>query len=161
MSNEEQGIWYFAYGSNLDPERFRDRVGSWRERRPAVLDGWRLRFSGDVRSEGGGGAFVEPRPGARTWGAVLLLDRAQMEAMDAVELDPERNVENRGIRRTVSVKTDRGEVEAEVYTVPGSRTYLAPSERYLGHILTGLEAVGHEPDVIQAVRDTAAAEPAP
>ena len=65
------GGWYFAYGSNLDPERLRRRVGDWSDCRRAELEGWRLRFSDRVQSEGGGGAVVEPSEGGVVHGAVF------------------------------------------------------------------------------------------
>jgi hypothetical protein len=61
-SNES--IFYFAYGSNADPERFKARVGPSRSRRRARLQGYRLRFARMVQSEGGGGAVVDESPGA-------------------------------------------------------------------------------------------------
>ena len=55
--------YYFAYGSNADPERFRGRVGAWLSRYRARLDDYRLRFASSVQSEGGGGAVIDPHPG--------------------------------------------------------------------------------------------------
>jgi hypothetical protein len=52
----DRTVFYFAYGSNADPGRFHTRVGEWRSRRPARLEGHRLRFASQVRSQGGGGA---------------------------------------------------------------------------------------------------------
>ena len=159
MTHQSQSVWYFAYGSNLDPERFRARIGAWGERRSASLDGYRLRFSGEVRSEGGGGAFVEQADGETTYGAIYLIDAAQLGAMDEVELKSERNMTGRGERRTIDVKTAEGPIRAEMYTISGSRTYLAPSPKYLRYILDGLRAVGHPDQIVDRVRTTAAREP--
>ncbi len=60
MKNSQDSLWYFAYGSNLDPDRFRDRVGEWTEHRQAVLHDHELRFSGEVSSEVEGIAAQEP-----------------------------------------------------------------------------------------------------
>jgi len=159
MARVTQRIWYFSYGSNLDPARFRSRVGPWHEMRTAVLEGYRVRFSGDVRSEGGGGAFVEPAEGAAAFGAVFLIDPDQMQAMDEVELRPERNLAGLAVRRQVDVRTPAEIVRAEMYTLPASGRYLAPSMKYLGHILDGLRATGHPEKVLEGVRAIAAAEP--
>ncbi len=158
MSQEELLIWYFSYGSNLDPERFRCRVGLWTEFRRAVLHDHVLRFSGDVESEGGGGAIVEPAPGERTHGAVFRIDRDQLRAMDEIELGSERNVGGKGVRLTVTVETDEGPLDAELYTLPPGGRYRAPSTRYLGHIIDGLRAVGHADAVIARVHESAARE---
>ena len=158
MANDSKPAWYFAYGSNLEPDRFRVRVGAWSECRSAVLDGFRLRFSGDVRSEGAGGAFVEPAEGDRTYGAVYRIDRNQMRAMDEIELIPRHNVAGKAERRSVRVMTSLGPVDAEMYTLSRSHAYLAPSSTYLALILSGLRAVGYSEEVVERVRATAAAE---
>lgn len=160
MAGAEQGVWYFSYGSNLDPDRFRTRVGPWREMRAAILDGHRVRFSGDVRSEGGGGAFVEPTDGACAYGAVFLIGPDQLRAMDDVDLRTERNLAGLAVRRGVTVRTADGVLEAEMYTLPASSRYLAPSAKYLAHILDGLRSAGHPDEVLEQIRSTAASEPA-
>ena len=159
MADVTQRVWYFSYGSNLDPERFRSRVGPWLEIRTAFLDGYRVRFSGDVRTEGGGGAFVEPDEGSAVFGAVFLIDPGQLRAMDDVELRSERNLAGLAVRRQVDVRTSGGMLRAEMYTLPATGRYLAPSERYLGHILDGLRATGHAEEVLEQVRTTADGEP--
>jgi gamma-glutamylcyclotransferase (GGCT)/AIG2-like uncharacterized protein YtfP len=155
MSEQEQWIWYFSYGSNLDPERFRSRVGPWTQLRRAVLHDHVLMFSGEVESEGGGGAIVEPAPGEETYGAVFRIDRNQLRAMDEIELSSERNVEGKGVRLTVVVETDEGPLDAEVYTLPAAGRYRAPSTRYLGHIIDGLRTVGHPDAVVARVHEAA------
>ena len=159
MSSVTQRVWYFSYGSNLDPVRFRSRVGPWHEIRTAVLDGYHVRFSGEVRSEGGGGAFVEPAEGGAAFGAVFLIDPDQLQAMDEIELRSGRNVAGLAIRRQVEVRTPAGIVKAEMYTLPAGGTYLAPSAKYLAHILDGLRASGHTEEVLEQIRATAADEP--
>jgi len=151
-------IWYFAYGSNLDPERFRARVGEWSELRRARLVGFRLRFSSDVQSEGGAGAVVIPDAARSVYGAVFSISDEQMTAMDREEFDPHRDTRTMGVRRTVTVQTDEGPVNAEVYTVPGTDSFGPPSATYLGHITDGLAAVGHDAEVIEAVGRAAAAD---
>ena len=159
MAGATQRVWYFSYGSNLYPERFRSRVGPWHEIRTAILDGYRVRFSGNVRSEGGGGAFVEPAEGAAAFGAVFLIDPDQLRAMDDVELRSERNLAGLGVRLQVDVRTPGGMLGAEMYTLPVSGRYLAPSRKYLGHILDGLRAAGYAGEVLEQLRATAAGEP--
>jgi dolichol-phosphate mannosyltransferase len=152
-------VWYFAYGSNLDPERFRSRIGPWRERRAASLPGHRVRFSGEVSAEGGGGAVLVREEGATAPGALFLIDQAQLEAMDAVELDPSRDVQGRAERRGVEVETSEGPVTAEVYLLPDPRAFRAPSAVYLNHIVRGLRDVGHGEEVVETLTAQAASEP--
>jgi cation transport regulator ChaC len=151
-------IYYFAYGSNADPRRFHDRVGPWLSRRPAWLEGYRLRFADSVQSEGGGGAVVDPEPGSTVAGVLFEITAEQLAAMDREEFDPERNTSDVGGRETLSVRTADGPVTAELYTVRDGGGWRAPSERYLRHILDGLEAAGHADDVLDEVRRTAASD---
>lgn len=154
MSNE--AVFYFAYGSNADPARFRARVGRWRSRRSAWLDGYRLRFADSVQSEGGGGAVVDPEPGSVVAGVLFEITGEQISAMDREEFDPARNTSGLGRRERKRVRTADDLVEAEIYTIRDGGGWRAPSERYLGHILEGLEAAGHDRSVLVEVRRIAA-----
>jgi cation transport regulator ChaC len=151
-------IFYFAYGSNADPERFKTRVGPWRSRRRARLQGYRLRFARMVQSEGGGGAVVDESPGAYVDGVLFEITSEQLMAMDREEFDPSRDVATTGKRIRETVETPEGRIEAELYTVDDDGGFSAPSQAYLGHILRGLETAGCGEATLAAVR--AAAEEA-
>lgn len=153
-----ESVWYFAFGSNLDPDRFRARVGDWLELRRARLAGFRLRFSDEVCSEGGAGAVIVPDAGRWVHGAVYRISQAQMQAMDREEFDAEHDTADQGVRRTVTVQTDQGPVNAEVYLLQGVDSFGPPSETYLAHITRGLVAIGYEHEVIDEVERVAAAE---
>jgi hypothetical protein len=152
-------IWYFAYGSNLDHDRFRARVGEWREHRRAILPDHELRFSAEVTSEGGGGAIIQPLPGGQVFGGVYAITPEQIAAMDAVELGSAMNHDQRGIRRTATLNCDGSTIEAELYEVPAPTRYRAPSARYLEIITKGLADFGYGADVRDKVAAVAAAEP--
>jgi cation transport regulator ChaC len=154
-------IWYFAYGSNLNQARFRSRVGDWQEVRRAVLEGHELRFSGEVESEGGGGAIVQPAKGRQVFGGVYGITDEQLAAMDAVELHGPMNFDGRGVRSTVELLSDGDIIEGELYEVPAPSVYRAPSAKYLGLITSGLRDFGYPEEVIAAVQAAAAAEPDP
>jgi len=51
--DERELLWYFAYGSNLDPQQLGARIGKWRSSIKQVLLGYRLVFN--VKSERWGG----------------------------------------------------------------------------------------------------------
>lgn len=155
VAAESDSIFYFAYGSNCDPERFRKRVGEWRHIRRARLDGYRLRFAASVQSEGGGGAVIDAIDGETVHGVLFEISRTQMEAMDREEFDQSRDREQRGLRTQVTVDAEGESVEAEVYTVRDEGGHCAPSAVYLGHILRGLEAAGHDAAVLESVRRSA------
>jgi hypothetical protein len=177
-------LWYFAYGSNLDPDRFRDRVGEWSEHRQAILADHELRFSGEVSSEGGGGAIIQAAPGEKVYGGVYRITAEQIAMMDERELGSEMDPNLRGARVTIMVEAPAGgsgsaeasaggatranddtgsagrSFEAEVYVIPEPKIYRAPSATYLGHITTGLRFFGYDEEIIAAVEMAAASEPA-
>jgi len=154
-------VFYFAYGSNADPERFRARVGAWRSRRPAWLADHRLRFAASVQSEGGGGAVFDERQASELAGVLYEISREQLEALDRIEQGPGRNPRKAGGRCSVTVSTAEGQRRAEVYNVRDDGGRRAPSRRYLAHILRGLRAAGHPDDVLDRVREIAEEAGAP
>lgn len=150
-------LWYFAYGSNADPERFRSRVGPWEARLPATVEGLTLTFSSRVESEGGGGAVVVEKPGSLVYGVAYRITTGQMRAMDDEEFDPGRDLHGSGRRITVSAASGPRRFDAELYTISPAGDFRAPSERYLDHILTGLRLAGHGDEVLSEVRRAALA----
>jgi hypothetical protein len=149
-------IWYFAYGSNLNHQRFRSRVGDWQESRQAILHGYELRFSAEVESEGGGGAIIQPAVGGQVFGGVYGITQDQIAAMDAVELHSPMNFDGRGVRSTVQLQSNGESIQAELYEVPAPSTYRAPSASYLGWITSGLRDFGYDDQVIAEVEMIAA-----
>lgn len=148
-------VFYFAYGSNADPERFRSRVGDWRSRRRATLPDHRLRFARMVQSEGGGGAVVDRHEGSHVDGVLFEISEEQLAAMDAEEFDPSRDVATTGKRVRRAVHGDGETYQAELYTVDDDGGTSAPSEKYLGHILDGLTAAGYGDEALERVRAAA------
>ena len=45
LKGDRQDNWYLAFGSNLNPDRLRDRVGDFAEEEPGLLPGFRLVFN--------------------------------------------------------------------------------------------------------------------
>lgn len=77
---------YFAYGSNLHPERLARRVPSSRILATAILEGWSLHFH--KRGEDGSGKCDVVRttaPGDHVHGAVYHMDAREREDLDAAE----------------------------------------------------------------------------
>ncbi len=153
--NVTETFFYFAYGSNADPDRFRARVGSWSSRRPAWLHGYTLRFAENVRSEGGGGAVVDRSESGIVDGVLYEISPEQMAAMDREEFDPERDRDHTARRLSLDVRTSEGSIRAELYAVDDDGGHCPPSETYLGYILTGLADAGHPPEALDRVRRAA------
>lgn len=132
--------WYFAYGSNLDPDTF---LGRRRMRplaaRPARLDGFTLAF--DLPVGPGERAVANLREAAdrHVHGVAYHLGIA-----DCTHLDRTEGV-HRGYydRRPVAlVLPDGGPLEAFTYVSRFSVPNRKPSRRYLGLILRGARHYG-------------------
>ncbi|MDW7978931.1 MAG: gamma-glutamylcyclotransferase family protein [Candidatus Caldarchaeum sp.] len=143
-------VWYFAYGSNLDQEGMRRRVGGWYDLRPAVLRGFRLVFDVYSSSWKGGVADVVEDENGVVYGAAYLLDEQQLEKLDKYE-----GVPHLYHRRKVSVLVEGSAVDAFIYVGSSPRTALKPSPEYLSLMLKGLKKIGYGDDVIKTVREAA------
>lgn len=74
---ESQTYLYFAYGSNLNPERMRRRIPDARPAGRATLRGWRLveRLYADIEKARGG----------RVGGVLYLVTPTELQRLDAYE----------------------------------------------------------------------------
>ena len=143
-------LWYFAYGSNLDPGTFLGR----RRMQPlatriGVLEGFELRFDLPVGPGERGVANVAPRTGDQVWGALYELTHADAERLDRTE-----GVDKGVYRRlTVAVRTAEAvEVAAFTYRSEISRPERKPSRRYLGLLLAGAREHGLPADWVERLR---------
>ncbi|MCB9883762.1 MAG: gamma-glutamylcyclotransferase [Planctomycetes bacterium] len=151
----ERTLYYFAYGSNMDPARFERRVGHPRSVRRAELPNHRLRFAANVQSEGGGGAVIDAAVESTVDGVLFEITEEQLAAMDREEFDPSRDTAGLGLRKRVHVETAEGVVAAEVYTITDDGRHAAPSPTYLAHIVDGLRAAGYGDDAVARVHAAA------
>jgi cation transport regulator ChaC len=127
--------WYFAYGSNMDPDTF---VGRRRMRpldaHPTVLDGWALCFDLPVGPGERAVANLRPDGAATTWGVAYRIPEHDCERLDRSE-----GVDHGFyVRRDVAVRTAAGLVVGaftyeSAHRVPARK----PSARYLGLLLRG------------------------
>jgi len=133
-------LWYFAYGSNLDPGTFLGRRQMQPlETRIGVLRDFELRFDLPVGPGERGVANVAASPGADVWGALYRLSHADAERLDRTE------GVDRGFyhRLEVEVQTHDGILLAAfTYRSPFSREGRKPSRRYLDLLLTGARELG-------------------
>ncbi len=141
-----EGVWYFAYGSNLDPGTFLERRRMRPQAaRPGRLDGYRLVFDLGV----GGGeravANLEPSLFDSVHGVAYALLHE-----DAARLDRTEGV-HRGSYRREDVRIglrDGGRLSAFTYVSTRRTRGRKPSERYLGLLLTGARHHGLPPDYV-------------
>jgi gamma-glutamylcyclotransferase len=134
-------IWYFAYGSNMDPARLVDdrlkREGVvMGERIGGRLDGWQLAFDKIARAPKGAGAGnIARAAGGCVYGTLNAMPEAGFKVLDYWEGVADGHYE----RRTVPVvRGDNGAtVEAITYVALKVAAGLKPTRTYLKHLLAG------------------------
>jgi gamma-glutamylcyclotransferase len=134
-------VWYFAYGSNMNParlsdQRLKERAVQMGPRIGGRLDGWRLAFNKVARSPAGAAAGnIIEAPGDAVHGTLNEMPEAGLEVLDIWEGVAGGHYE----RRTMQVvRTDTHEtVDAVVYVALKVGEGLKPTREYLGHLLAG------------------------
>ncbi len=129
-------VWYFGYGSNMDPRTFlgRRRMRP-HEARVARLDAYELRFDLPIGHGERAVANVVPVPGREVWGVAYRID-----VPEAARLDRTEGV-HRGayLRRPVALVPEGDGAPFDAFTYHSTRSVAGrkPSRRYLGLLLTG------------------------
>ncbi|MEM1230497.1 MAG: gamma-glutamylcyclotransferase family protein [Pseudomonadota bacterium] len=146
---------YFAYGSNMNPARVRERgLALAAEPRAATLQGFRLCFDKIAAGPAGvGHANVLVAPGASVHGVLYELADAQ----EILKMDPfERAPINYG-REAVQVECEGAQLWTWTYfanracRAPGLR----PSSTYLAHLLAGKPWLPSDYHALIAATETA------
>jgi gamma-glutamylcyclotransferase len=127
--------WYFAYGSNLDPSRKKQRTGKIREAIRCRLLGWRFAFNKRC-DDGSVYANIVPDANKEVWGVIYRCTPQALAQMDVFE----------GVRTghysrcAIKVVIDEGnEVEAVAYVAKPAFVQCdgVPTQDYLACILAG------------------------
>ncbi len=131
-----QTVFYFAYGSNMNFDRMRERDVNFFSRQPAFLPGYRLVFN--KRSDKGNQAFaniVLNKTGI-VFGILYEIDKINLEKLDFFEKFPAHYYRFRekvfcGFYRKLK------SVTAEIYIAqPWMITEkFLPSKKYIAHLL--------------------------
>lgn len=142
-------MFYFAFGSDLDPEQMRIRCPEHQHVGIAVLRDHRLAFPRYSPLWGGGVASPQPAYGAEVWGVLFEISDQDLAALDAyksfrVAQDPHNEFE----RKQTTVDLTRPEdgsiprrVRAWLYEAHPSNAS-PPSARYLEAIVRGAKERG-------------------
>ena len=134
----ELADFYFAYGSNMNATRVRQRQMGFEDAFPGQLAGYRIAFNKrSLKYPGAGAANVMVSRGEKTEGVVYrLTEPGQITKMDTFEGYP-RHYD----RRMLSIETRYGKITAWVYIA--NATFVAeglkPARWYLNHLLLGRE----------------------
>ena len=131
-------MYYFAYGSNMDPERMRERLGRLPERKAASLAGWILKFNKIAsRNPREGYANIMQQNGAVTEGILYDITDAETGKLDVKEGYPDHYNK---VALQVRLGNDT-EVRAMTYVAQHDKVNdsLKPSRDYLRHLLADME----------------------
>ena len=132
----EPKIWYFAYGSNMNSKRLKERVNRndirWQV---GYLQGYELVFN-KVGSDGSGKANIRRKEPSSVYGVLYLLTEEELQRLDKHE-----GVPNHYKRICLPVETEAGTVQAISYIAAEGkvREGLRPRCDYLEHLIKGAE----------------------
>lgn len=134
---------YFAYGSNMNPERMRERGVNFSNREHAILEEWRLEFNkiASRNSKEGYANIVEDEKSV-VEGILYTIQDSDIEKLDRYEGYPDHYN-----RIKVRVKLDDGrEIETITYIAKPDkvREGLKPSKKYLNHLLKGCDLLSEK-----------------
>ena len=138
MSGNMAEELYFAYGSNLNAERMKERKAFFIKREAAKLPGYRFEFSKRTSLPGAGVGNIVASPQSTVHGILYSLEKGGLDKLDVFEQTREGHYQ----REIVKVETDDGNfAEATAYVARASVTVsgLKPERWYLNHLLAGKE----------------------
>lgn len=134
---------YFAYGSNMNSERLRERGVNFSKREHAILESWMLEFNKIAsRNPKEGYANIVKDKKSIVEGILYTVQKSDIEKLDRYEGYP-----NHYERIKVRVKLDDGEeVEAITYVANPNRVKegLKPCREYIDHLLKGCDLLSKE-----------------
>jgi gamma-glutamylcyclotransferase (GGCT)/AIG2-like uncharacterized protein YtfP len=131
---------YFGYGSNMNPEVMKKRIGGWASADRAVLKDYKFIF---MPRPGIVIPVIVPSKGDTVLGVVYSLTDGQLKEIDKYE-SPYSTT-------TVEVETDGGKVEALAY-VFDLRKFLSRVESYRHNWIEGLKHYKFDEEEIAKVR---------
>jgi gamma-glutamylcyclotransferase (GGCT)/AIG2-like uncharacterized protein YtfP len=134
---------YFAYGSNMNPERMRERNINFSSREHAILRGWKLEFNKEAsRNPKEGYANIVPDENGIVEGILYEIQDSDLHKLDRCEGYPKHYC-----RRDIEVQLDNGQkVMATTYVANPSKVKegLKPTREYLDHLLKGCDILSKE-----------------
>ncbi len=124
---------YFAYGSNMNPQRMKDRGVSYSTRLPATLNGYTLKFNKKAsRNPKEGYANIVPDENQVVEGALY-----EIPDNDILKLDSYEGYPDNYYREKVKIILTIGTEEAVTYMASKDKVQegLKPGKEYLKHLL--------------------------
>ena len=134
---------YFAFGSNMNPNRMKERKAFFTERVGAKLTDYKMSFSFRGPINGCGGGNIRPDKNSVVHGVLYTLEAGGLDKLDVFEMVSKGCYR----REMVTVETEDGEkVDATTYVVTDEfyQEGLAPRTDYLEHLLAGKDVLPAE-----------------
>lgn len=125
-------VYYFAFGSNMDPKRMQERVPAARGWGRAKLQGW-VFVCNKSGMDGTAKANLQPSAEGLVWGVVYRLDAKSLPELDVFEGGYER--------LSVEVLSEQhGLLKCEVYVSDRLTADPRPAAWYKQHMVAGADA---------------------
>jgi len=148
-------MWYFAYGSNMNPQavaewcrHYAHRAPAMKQAKPSILDNYRLSFSIYSEYWGGGIGDIAYDPGKYVAGALFDLSETEMKILDTKvgrkldEMDKEIGVYKR-IEVAVAPLGKGESVQAVTYQgITVEKDHIPPTLHYMDVVIQGAYATG-------------------
>ena len=128
-------IYYFAYGSNMNPNRMADRVGNFEIVGLGILHDFELRFNKIAQNKNGiGYANVVWAPGKNVEGIIYQFENIAL-------LDKYEGYPKHYNRKILDIMHNQSRLKTWVYIAQENQISngLLPERRYLRHLLVGKE----------------------
>lgn len=128
-------IYYFAYGSNMNPNRMADRVGDFEIVGLGILQNFELKFNKIAKNKNGiGYANVVWAPGKNVEGIIYQFE-------DIALLDKHEGYPKHYNRKVLDILHNQSLLKTWVYIAQENQISngLLPERSYLGHLLVGEE----------------------
>jgi hypothetical protein len=152
---DSSGMWYFAYGSNLNLRavaewcrHFQHRALPMKGAKPAILNNYRLGFSVYSEYWGGGIADIIYDPGKHVAGALFDLSDSDLRVLDQkVDRRIDSSGREMGVYRRIEVMVTpqaRAEpVKAVTYQgITAEKYHIPPTRHYMDLVIQGAYGVG-------------------
>lgn len=125
--------YYFAYGSNMNPERMKAREVTFFERLPATLYAYELKLNKEML-DGTAAANINPNPDSEVHGALYICTKDVFDKLDVFEMVADGHYSKECVPVNV-----RGKIYGAVTYIDHNKINdeLKINKEYLEHILRG------------------------
>ena len=143
MVNQNLGIYYFAYGSNMDLERLIDRKITYKQRERAILKDYNLLFNKKASNGLVGETYgnIKAEKGSIVEGILYLIDLISFDILDIHEGAPIHYK-----REKVQVITTNNEITESIVYIANKKWIDngKPTKKYLNHLLAGRDLLSED-----------------